>query len=213
MTSTRSIRDISQSLSTALPVWPGDTPFAVEPRWTLGPDCPVNVSAVRLSTHSGTHADAPLHYDPGGAAIGDVDLTPYIGRARVVDARRSGGTITQEMVEAALAAPAARLLFRTFDRFPHGNWPSAFTVFHPDAITAMAARGVVLVGTDAPSVDPEDSKTLGAHLAVRDAGMRILEGLVLDGIEAGDYELIALPLKFAGLDASPIRAVLRDLAA
>ncbi|WP_419825208.1 arylformamidase [Sphingomonas sp.] len=206
------VRDISQTLSAALPVWPGDTRFQAERTWTYGPDCPVNVAAFRLSTHSGTHADAPLHYDPDGAAIAEVDLSAYVGRARVVDARWCGGVVTTAVVEAALAEPVARLLFRTVSRFPHDCWSSSFTVLAPDAVRLMGARGVMLVGIDTPSVDPQDSRTLDAHRAVCEADMRILEGLVLDDVAAGDYELIALPLKLAGLDASPVRAVLRDLA-
>lgn len=80
------IRDISQVLRPQLPVWPGDTPFTAEAHWTYGPGCPVNVSAFRMSTHSGAHADAPLHYDPHGADIAQVELDPYIGPARVIDA-------------------------------------------------------------------------------------------------------------------------------
>ncbi|WP_312489978.1 arylformamidase [Sphingomonas sp.] len=212
------VKDISQTLSPALPVWPGDTGFSAERTWTYGPQCPVNVAAMRLSTHSGTHADAPLHYDPAGAAMAEVDLSAYIGHARVVDVRGQGGIVTPAMVAAALTpsattSPVTRLLFRTYDRFPHDRWASDFTVIDPDAVRLMAARGVVLVGIDSPSIDPQDSKTLAAHHAVRETDMRILEGLVLDDVAAGDYELIALPLKLAGLDASPVRAVLRAFSA
>ena len=76
MTSGRRIWDISQTLRPGLPVWPGDTPFSIERTWALEGDCPVNVSRLTLSTHSGAHGDAPLHYDPDGAAIDVVPLTP-----------------------------------------------------------------------------------------------------------------------------------------
>jgi arylformamidase len=206
------IRDISQTLSHRLPSWPGDTPFSSEKHWSYGTDCPVNVSSFRLSTHCGTHSDAPLHYDPHGAAIADVGLTAYLGPARVVDLRGCGPRITPEMVLPALAGVLRqRLLFRTYDHFPRASWDADFTSVAPEVIALIASHGVVLIGTDAPSLDPQDSKTMEAHIAVRAAELRILEGLVLDGVEAGDYELIALPLKLAGLDASPVRAVLRDL--
>lgn len=208
----RRIIDISQRLGARTPVWPGDTPVESGVRWGHGADSPVLVSWFRSSTHGGTHADAPLHYDPSGAAIEVLDLKPYLGPARVIDLRGCGPVVTAEMVVALLDQPVERVLLRTFDRFPHDCWPEAFTAVSPDAIDLLAERGVVLIGTDAPSLDPETSKTMAAHQAVRRAGMRILEGLVLDHVAAADYELIALPLALAGLDAAPVRAVLRTLA-
>lgn len=209
------IHDISQRLSPTLPVWPGDTIFSAEPFWSHGPDCPVAVARLMLSPHSGTHADAPLHYDPAGAAIADVALEAYLGPARVVDVSDVAGPVRPEHLAAALdvAPPASvrRVLLRTFQRFPHDHWPTGFTAIAADTIRMLAARGVILIGTDTPSLDPQDSKTMDAHLAVRDAGMHILEGLVLDEVPPGDYELIALPLRMAGVDASPVRAILRAL--
>ena len=207
---TRKLWDISQPLKSGLPVWPGDAPFLSRPRWAHGGDSPVNVATIELSTHSGAHADAPLHYDPAGLAIDAVALEPYLGPCRVVDARTEGAAISERLVEASWGAGVTRMLFRTFDRFPHAVWPSQFTVFDQAAIRRMAAHGVVLVGIDSPSLDPETSKAMDAHLAVPH-DMRILEGLVLDHVPPGDYELIALPLPLAGLDASPVRAVLREL--
>jgi arylformamidase len=210
MSSSRKLWDISQPLRPGLPVWPGDTAFTIRQRWAYGDGSPVNVASIELSTHSGTHADAPLHYDPVGLPIDAVALEPYLGHCRVVDARGAGDAIGAELVEAHWSPGVTRILFRTFDRFPADRWPSRFTVVSAKAIAALAAHGVMLVGIDSPSLDPETSKTMDAHLAVpRD--MRILEGLVLDHVPAGDYELIALPLALAGLDASPVRAVLREL--
>lgn len=206
------LRDITQTLSPDTPVWPGDTPFRTARTWQYGPDCPVNVSRFESSTHAGTHADAPLHYDPDGRAIEAVSLHAYIGRARVIDLRGCGPAITPAMVAPSLQNAPERILLRTYDSFPHHHWGEAFTTVAADTIALLAGRGVVLVGIDSPSLDPQDSKTMDAHLAVMAASMAILEGLVLDGVGAGDYELIALPLKLAGMDAAPVRAVLRDLA-
>ena len=206
----RKIWDISQPLRPALPVWPGDTPFRSRPRWSLGPDSPVSVTAIELSTHSGAHADAPLHYDPAGLSIDAVSLEPYLGPCRVVDARGAGAAISADLVEGHWSPGVTRMLFRTFDQFPMDRWPSRFTVIAADAIRALAGHGVALVGIDSPSLDPETSKSMDAHLSVP-ADMRILEGLVLDQVPPGDYELIALPLALKGLDASPVRAVLREL--
>ena len=206
----RKLWDISQPLRPALPVWPGDTLFASRPRWTHGGGSPVAVAAIELSTHSGAHADAPLHYDPAGAAIDAVALEPYLGPCRVVDARDAGEAISEKLVEAHWSPGVARMLFRTFEQFPHTVWPLRFTAFSQAAIRWMSTHGVMLVGIDSPSLDPETSKTMDAHLALPQ-DMRVLEGLVLDHVPPGDYELIALPLPLTGLDASPVRAVLREL--
>ncbi len=210
MSVSRKLWDISQPLRPALPVWPGDTAFTIRQRWSHGDGSPVNVASVEFSTHSGAHADAPLHYDPAGLSIDAVALEPYLGRCRLVDARGAGDAIGAELVDRHWSPGVTRMLFRTFDRFPADAWPTRFTVVSAPAIRALAAHGVILVGLDSPSLDPETSKTMDAHLAVpRD--MRILEGLVLDHVPPGDYELIALPLALSGLDASPVRAVLREL--
>ena len=207
----RRIIDISQRLGPATPVWPGDVAVETGRSWEHGAQSPVCVSWLRASTHAGTHADAPLHYDPDGVAVDALDLAPYLGRARVIDLRDCGPVITVAMLDAALEGPVERVLLRTFDRFPHEVWPSGFAAIAAEAIDWLAARGTVLVGIDTPSIDPETSKTMDAHHALRRADMRVLEGLVLDDVAAGDYELIALPLTLAGLDAAPVRAVLRTI--
>lgn len=204
--------DISQPLRAALPVWPGDTAFQAEATWTHEAT-PVQVSKVTFSTHSGAHADAPRHYDPHGVTAEALDLRRYLGPCRVVDARGAGGAVRPRDVAAALADPPPRVLLRTFQAFPHDRWVSDFTAVSAELVEALADLGVVLIGADAPSMDPETSKDLPAHNAIRRAGMSILEGLVLDDVPFGDYELIALPLPLEGLDASPVRAVLRELAA
>ena len=201
--------DISQVLRPGLPVWPGDTAFAHRPTWSMGDGSPVNVAALTLSTHSGAHADAPLHYDAGGASIDAVGLEPYLGECLVIDARGCGA-----LVEPRHLPPldgARRVLLRTYEAFPHEVWDSRFTAVAPATIELLAANGVILIGLDSPSLDPETSKTMDAHHAVAKADMRVLEGLVLDDVPPGRYELIALPLAIAGADAAPVRAVLREL--
>jgi arylformamidase len=205
--------DISQTLRPGLPVWPGDTAFSITPRWSIGEGSPVNVAGFATTTHAGTHADAPLHYHAGGADSAAPPLTPYLGPCRVVDARATGAVIEARFIAEMIVAPPPRVLFRTYGTFPRDRWCEDFTTIAAAAIEALAAAGVRLVGLDAPSLDPQESKTMDAHRAVLAADMRILEGLVLDDVPPGDYELIALPLKLAGLDASPVRAVLRELSA
>ena len=204
------IWDISQVLRPGLPVWPGDTAFAFERSWRMEDGSPVNVGRMIMSTHSGTHGDAPLHYSAAAADIASVDLDPYLGECLVVDARGSKDAV--EIGDLPNLDGADRVLLRTFRTFPHDAWDGSFTAIAPETIRWLAAQGVRLIGTDAPSVDPQDSKTMDAHRAVLAADMRILEGLVLDEVPPGRYELIALPLKIAGGDAGLCRAVLREIA-
>ena len=203
--------DISQTLRPALPVWPGDTAFSHRPRWSMADGSPVNVAAFETTVHAGAHADAPLHYHADGASAAEVGLDAYIGPCVVVDATGCGPLIDRDFVERVLPTSEALVLFRTFTRFPVDAWPDSFTAVEAGAIAYLASRGVVLIGVDAPSLDPQASKTMDAHKAVLAADMRVLEGLVLDDVPPGRYELIALPLKLEDLDASPVRAVLREL--
>ena len=207
--SDRRIWDISQVLRPGLPVWPGDTEFAFERTWAMENGSPVNVGRMTMSTHSGTHGDAPLHYDADGMDAASMALDPFIGECLVVDARRALGKV--RVGDLPHLDSADRVLFRTFESFPHDAWDPDFTAIDEGVIHWLAEHGVKLVGTDAPSVDPQESKTMDAHKAVAKHDMRILEGLVLDGVEEGRYELIALPLKVAGGDAGLCRAILREL--
>jgi len=205
----RRIWDISQALRPGLPVWPGDTDFAFERTWKMEDGSPVNVGRMTMSTHSGAHGDAPLHYSATAEDIASVALEPYLGECVVVDARAAQGRV--QVADLPDLGGATRVLLRTFESFPHDEWDSGFTAIAAETIDWLSAQGVVLIGTDAPSVDPQDSKTMDAHKAVLAHDMRILEGLVLDDVPPGRYELIALPLKIAGGDAGLCRAVLREL--
>lgn len=204
------IWDITQVLRGGIPVWPGDTAFASKRTWRIEEGSPVNVSALTLSTHTGSHADAPLHYSATACDIASVDLGPYLGECLVVDARGSGPLIGPEHLPKL--GGANRVLFRTFESFPVDRWESGFTAIAPETIEHLAERGVRLIGIDSPSIDPQDSKTMTAHTLVLQHDLRILEGLVLDDVPPGRYELVALPLPIAGGDASPVRAILRELA-
>jgi arylformamidase len=206
----RSLWDISPPVSPSSPAFPGDTRYAQ--RWAaeIGPGCPVNVSAITMSPHLGAHADAPLHYARGGAAIGALDLEPFLGPCRVVHVIECGALIRPEDLAHAADGMLPRVLVRTSLQAVM-EWSPAFTAFDPRTIAWLAGLGVRLVGIDSPSVDPADSKTLDSHHQLLAHDMRVLENLVLDDVPAGDYELIALPLKLIEADASPVRAVLRSL--
>lgn len=203
--------DISPVLGPATPPFPGDQ--AYEQRWTarIGPGCPVNLSALTLSPHLGAHADAPLHYADGAPAIGEVPLAPYLGPCRVIHAIGCGPLVQPQHLAHALDDMPPRVLVRTCERAPTA-WSDDFSAYAPETLELLAARGVKLVGIDSQSVDPASSKTLDSHHVLLKHDLRVLENLVLDAVPAGDYELIALPLKLAHACASPVRAILRELA-
>lgn len=207
----RRIWDISQPVRAGIPVWPGDTAYAEERTWSIGPGCPVTVSRLTLSSHTGTHADAPLHYAADGEPAGALDLTRYLGPALLLHVRPGLPRVEPAHLDGRVPPGTRRLLLRTMGSFPHAAWDSGFTAVAAETVDLLAGLGVRLIGVDSPSLDPEDSKTLDAHHAVHRHGLSILEGLVLDGVPEGAYELIALPLKLATADAAPVRAILRDL--
>ena len=203
--------DISPPVNADSPVFPGDTPY--QQLWSaqLGPGCPVNVSAITLSPHVGAHADAPLHYDPQGVAVGQLGLEPFLGPCRVIHALDAGPLVRLAHVQHALQGLSPRVLFRTCARFPHTQFDAQLVALDPALVSALADLGVLLVGVDSASIDPADSKSLPSHQVIRQRGLRVLENLVLEDVPEGDYELIALPLKLTTADASPVRAVLRAL--
>lgn len=207
----RQIIDITPPVRSNMAVFPGDAAYQARMTFTIGPGCPVNVAEFSMSCHCGAHADAPRHYDAGGAAIDALDLKPFLGVARVVDARGTGPLCRPEDISGALRDPPERILLRLADRLDPMVWPAGFRAIHPDTLELLADRGVRLIGVDVPSVDPDTSKDLPSHMVARDRDLRILENLVLSEVVPGDYELIALPMKLEGLDAAPVRAVLRTL--
>ena len=202
--------DISPAVGPDTPLFPGDRAYSQQWTATLGPGCPVNISAVTLSPHIGAHADAPLHYGADAATIGQVDLSPYLGPCRVIHAIACGPLVRPEHLMHAIDALPERVLVRTCTSAPT-TWSDEFSAFAPETIAWLAGLGVRLVGIDSQSVDPAASKTLDSHQQLLKLDLRVLENLVLDAVPAGDYELIALPLKWMLADASPVRAVLREL--
>ena len=206
----KTLWDISPAIAPDSPLFPGDTAYSQQWTATIAPGCPVNLSAITMSPHIGAHADAPLHYGEGAPTIGRVDLELYLGQCRVIHAIGCGPLVRPEHVAHALADLPPRVLLRTCERAPTA-WSPEFSAFAPETIELLASRGVQLVGIDSQSVDPADSKTLPSHHTLLRLTVRVLENLVLDDVAAGDYELIALPLKLTHADASPVRAVLRSL--
>jgi arylformamidase len=204
--------DISPPVHAGTPVFPGDTAYRQEWAASIAPGCPVNVSTLTLSPHVGAHADAPLHYDPQGTPAGALDLEPYLGPCRVIHAIARGPLVAWDHIAHATRDLPSRVLVRTYQRAPVDRWDPQLAAYAPETIERLADAGVRLVGIDTASIDPAQSKTLDSHQVIRRRGLRVLENLVLDEVPEGDYELIALPLKLMTADASPVRAVLRELA-
>ncbi len=200
--------DISRSISPATAVWPGDQ--EVEWTWTTQleqDDASVNLGSIQMSTHAGSHVDAPYHVTEEGGTTDSLPLSVFVGRARVVEIG-DASTIRPEHVD---GFTAERVLFKTeASLLSDDEWPSSVVSFEPETIRCLAADGTVLVGTDAPSVDPLDSTTLPAHHALVEAGSTNLEGLCLEHVRPGQYCLMAFPLKIPKSDAAPVRAVLHD---
>lgn len=207
----KTIWDISPPVGLSSPVFPGDTPYSQNWTWSLTDQCPVNVSSISMSPHVGAHADAPLHYAADAPSAGEMNLEPFLGPCRVIHVLGCSSLIQPHDIEHALSGIPQRVLVRTYRHTPPSIWVDQFAAYAPETIDLLHAHGVCLIGLDTPSIDPATSKSLDSHRRILQYDMRVLENLVLSEVEAGDYELIALPLKLMQADASPVRAVLRRL--
>jgi arylformamidase len=204
------IHDITLTLRDALPCWPGDTPFRFALAWSKAEGATVNVGQISTTIHIGTHVDAPFHFDSDGATVDALSLDPFIGPARVVDVR-GRSVIRIEDLEPFDLSETPRLLLRTEGWLDHSQFPKSIPVLDRDVPGYLKDRGVILLGLDVPSVDQIDSQDLPIHHALGSFGIAILESVDLTRVEPGVYELIALPLKIAGGDGSPVRAILREV--
>jgi arylformamidase len=203
------IWDISPPVDENAAVFPGDTAYSQQLHFSLAPGCPVNVNSITLSPHTGAHADAPLHYANGESSAGELDLAPYLGPCRVIHCLDCGPLVLVEHIAHALQDLPARVLLRTARKASQA-W-DAFTAIAPETLALLASKNITLIGIDTPSVDPATSQDLPSHHQLLAHRLRVLENLVLDEVDEGDYELIALPLKLTKADASPVRAILREL--
>jgi arylformamidase len=202
------IYDITPPISERLKVWPGDTPPTRDVLCDLGRGDNITLSTLHATVHLGAHADAPNHYGAGAPAIDRRSLDYYLGPCQVIHVAVGRGSLVKPDMVPAITQPRVLLATGTFPDPEHFN--EDFAALSPELVEALHRQGVVLVGIDTPSVDPFFSKDLPAHQAFLRCDMAILEGLVLAAVPEGVYELIALPLKLVGFDASPVRAVLRS---
>lgn len=203
------ILDISVLVQTGTPEWPGDVPFTCGWSARIEQGASINLSHVAGSPHVGTHADAPLHVRDGWPASDQLPLEPFMGPVMVLDVTRAPvGSLTLDADDPRLAG-CERLLLRTDRTIAEGTFPDGWPVLSAATAVLLAAGGVKLVGVDAPSVDERESKSLEVHKALFGGGAYVLENLDLRGVAEGRYDLIALPQRLGGLDAAPVRAVLR----
>ncbi len=205
--------DISIPLRNGMVTWPGDVPFdwASTLEIANGDEC--NLSRISTTTHIGTHMDAPRHYLAGAAGMESMPITAAIGRARVIEIRDPEIIRTSEL-ELHRLAKGERVLFKT--RNSSHSWKSdefqkKYVHIHPKAASYLVDCGVQTVGVDNLSVGGFDSSGVETHRILLEAGIWIIEGLQLEHVEPGEYELVCLPLKIVGGDGAPARAVLRKL--
>jgi arylformamidase len=203
------IRDITIPMQNSLASWPGDAPFRFTWTWRKQDGATVNVGQIQLSVHTGTHTDAPYHFDDAGAKADALNLDRFIGPAQVIQLT---GRLSLRRADLELfnLVGTPRVLLRTDGWTDHSRFPATIPVMDEDVPDWLHRQGVILVGVDVPSVDDLDSKKLPNHHALGAHGITILESLDLSSVPAGRYELIALPMKLVGADGAPVRAVLRD---
>lgn len=200
------IHDVTRPVFSGMPVWPGDVPCHCGWSATMAHGG-ANVAEIFLSVHTGTHADGPYHVLEDGVRIGDVPLDACIGPAHVLDVANVE-RIDRVWIAAHLPNDCERLLLRTRAWRDPRIFPTRWSALAPDAARMLVERGVRLVGTDAPSPDPFEASDLPVHRILLGAGVAIVENLLLDDVADGAYELIALPLRLAEADSSPVRAIL-----
>jgi arylformamidase len=202
------IYDISQVLREGIAVWPGDPEFRRRRVLKIASGASANVSSIDMGVHTGTHIDAPLHLSDCGSDIARLALHYFLGPARVIS------LCVRECIRSADLSGldwrgVERVLFKTRpDTEPGDAFDPLFISIGEDAAEFLARQGMLLVGIDAPSVDAAGSAGMPAHHALLEHGTMILEGIRLEGVQPGDYELVCLPLRLEGCDGSPVRAIL-----
>ena len=219
----RRVFDITPKIAPGIQAWPGDTPFTRKMLCSIENGSNIELSSVTTSVHLGAHADGPVHYArraDGAVGVGEMPLRHYLGLCQVIDAPFAKACAGEARVGVAdvvggletIRSP--RVLLRTGSFRGFYGWNADFAGVEPALVDALADRGVITIGIDTPSVDPQESKELPAHKAIFRRGIAILEGLDLAEAPAGSgriYELIAPPLRLMGCDASPVRALLREM--
>jgi arylformamidase len=203
------IYDLSPLISPRLAVWPGDTSLWRERLLDCDRGDHITLSTIHATVHLGSHADAHLHFAARGQGIEAHPLEDYIGACQVIRvAAPPRGKVQAGHLGCEIVAERVLLATGTYPDPEH--FRDDFASLDPRLVDTLHERGVRLVGIDTPSVDPFSSHDLPAHQRFLAHRMSLLEGLVLSHVPEGTYELIALPLRLEGFDASPVRAILRS---
>jgi arylformamidase len=203
----RQIFDISPPINNRLAVFPGDVPFEKRISLDFKNGNHLSLSSIQTTLHIGAHADAPSHYHQDGVSIDQCSLETYLGDCQVIDVTHCRGAVNpSDLSGVTISAP--RILFKSHSLRDLSVWQDEFTHLSVETIDWLSQKGVVLIGIDTPSMDHSNSKTLDAHQTFYKNRIAILEGLTLERVPSGRYQLIALPLKLEGAEASPVRAIL-----
>lgn len=209
------IIDISQPVTSRTACFPGDTPFSRSVTLNYEDSKVINLTALTMSPHVGSHADAPVHIkgsfnDKETARAGTLDLKPFLGEVYVIDISDTREAIDKQVQHRllSLAGKFERVLFKTLKHIDYETFAESYSYLSTDCATTLGENGFRLVGLDTPSVDHIHAKELSTHNVLDHFGLVWLENLDLTEVEEGAYQLIALPLKFMELEASPLRAVL-----
>ncbi len=187
--------------------WLGDEPVSYTVPVKIAEGAAVNVGRIQMSVHTGTHVDAPWHYTDQGLKLDQIPLKTWVGRCLVVEAI-GASELTPSLLENLDLSGVGKVLFKTGQPNHWETFPLEWAVVAPSLPPYLAARGIDLLGTDAPSVDSLTSKDLPGHAAMAAAGLYILEGLALADVVAGQYRLVCLPMNLADADGAPARCML-----
>lgn len=204
--------DISHDIRDGMVVYPNNAPVSIEVYASIETGASSNLSKVTFGTHTATHVDAPLHVFAGAPGLESLALETFVGLCRVIDAshREPGDLVRIE--DLGDVAPGERILVKTSNsQRGMETFLEDFVALDGDAADMLAQKGVVLFGIDYLSIKQRGSADNRAHTSLLRAGIPIIEGLDLRNVEAGTYELLCLPLKLAGVEGAPVRAVLRTL--
>jgi len=205
-------RDVTRTVAPGMPVWPGDPQVEEQAVARIAEGSASNVTLFRLSSHTGTHVDPPKHFLDGGGGVDALDLDALCGPCRVVDVSGARGHITAEDLSELTEACEPRILLRTANSSrPADVFHEDYTALTPDAAEWLVRAGVRLVGVDGPSVEGFEGEGFPVHHTLLGAGVVLVEGLDLEGVKPGPYELVCAPVKWKDADGAPARVLLRTL--
>ncbi|MCU0631090.1 MAG: cyclase family protein [Methanoregulaceae archaeon] len=193
--------DVTHALSEETPVYPGD----FEPRFSREDCGQYLLTAIQMSTHSGTHIDAPSHYLKNEESIDRIPISALIGPCRVIEVTGAGGEIMEGHLKGRIAG-ATRILLKTGCNF-NGRFDPDYISLGITAAKVLTGGGIIAVGIDSPSIERFHGNG-DVHRELLGKGIVVIEFLDLAGVPEGDYMMVALPLRLRGLDGSPARVVL-----